>query len=97
METSIYYGKEDKQLCFNLREKVTTKGGFELKGKGRFNTVTGGVAYRAHAMKVLTVGPEVKDAGSKPFTLGETPACVERSRRDVTRTRRAPIAIHPCP
>jgi hypothetical protein len=62
METSVYYGKDDKQLCFNLRQKATCRGGFELKGKGRFNTVTGGVAYRAHAMKVLTVGPEVKDA-----------------------------------
>lgn len=70
METSFYYATDDKQLCFKLREKVTTSFNVELKAKGWFNPSTGGLVYRGHAKKNFLVGQEDKDAGSKPLTLG---------------------------
>lgn len=70
----MHYSLVDKQLGFKLREKVTTKFGFEVKAKGLFNTVTGGIEYRATALKNITLGDRVKDAGSTPLNLGKEPS-----------------------
>jgi hypothetical protein len=70
METSLHYGLDEKQLAFKLREKITSKFGIELSGKGRFNTVTGTLEYRGTAMKCLSSGPSLKGASGSPLVIG---------------------------
>ena len=83
METSFHYALAEKQLGFKLREKVTTKFGFEVKAKGLFITDTGDLQYRATALKNFALSERVKDIGSTPLSLGgdwgpcdmELPSC----------------------
>ena len=70
METSFHYGIDDKHIGFKLREKITTPLGFEVKGKGLFDTVTGSVEYKASLLKNISIGANIKDAGTTPLTLG---------------------------
>ena len=71
METSFHYGIVDKQLGFKLREKLTTPLGFEIKGKGLFNTATGSVEYKASMLKNISIGENIKGAGTTPLSLGK--------------------------
>jgi len=70
METSLRYELAQKQLGFKLREKVTTKLGFELKFNGIFNTATNELQHRAALKKQFHIGNAPSDGASTPLLLG---------------------------
>lgn len=74
METSLHYAQDTKQLGFRLREVITTKYAIELKGKGLFNSVTGGLEYRGTVKKNIAAG-EAKEEGATPLTIGAPARC----------------------
>lgn len=41
METQLFYGLKDKQLCFRLRESITADPDVEARFKGLLNTNSG--------------------------------------------------------
>ena len=70
METAFHYDLADKQLCFRIQDRVTTKPDIQLKCKAFFNTVTGGLQYRGTLHKFFSGGVASKDEGSTPMRLG---------------------------
>lgn len=76
METSFFYDLQDKQMCFKLRQSLTAYPDLELKGKGRFNTVSGGLQYRTTLKKFVSAGTVEKGVASTPVRLGEHMTCV---------------------
>ena len=75
METQFHYDLTgSKQLSFKLRERVTAKPDLEFKVKGLFNTVTSNLDYVGTIKKYMNVGSvAMKDAGSTPIRLGNSP------------------------
>jgi hypothetical protein len=70
MDTRFHYDLAQKQLCFALKECVTTEPDIQLRFKGLLNTVTGGFQYRATLKKYVSTGTLLKGEGTTPLRIG---------------------------
>lgn len=73
MESRFFYDLQQKQLCFDVREKVLADPHIKFKCKGLFNTTSANCDYRAQVKKFVPItlgGTGSKLAGPTPLWIG---------------------------